>query len=264
MSFVDAHSHYNDEQFDLDRDNIIFSNKEDGLGIVICAGYDIESSKKALEIAYKYDNIYATVGISPNDVPESITEIESQIAKIEEILLEDKNRKIVAVGEIGLDYHWNQDNKEIQKEMFKKQIDLANKYNLPIQIHTREATIDTIQMIKNYPVKERGMFHCCPLNMELIKEALKLDYYISFAGPITFKNSKNAEEIVRMVPLNRIFTETDSPYLAPEPKRGTRNSPGNVIYITEKVAAFKELSIEEVEKQVNENFIELYGKKSKK
>ena len=148
--------------------------------------------------------------------------------------------------------------------MFIKQIELANKYDLPIQIHTREATIDTIQILKEYPVKKRGMFHCCPLNQELIKEALKLDFYISFAGPITFKNSKNAEEVVKMVPLNRIIIETDSPYLAPEPKRGTRNECSNVILTAQKIAEFKEITLEDVAKATLQNVLVLFGKISKK
>ena len=144
--------------------------------------------------------------------------------------------------------------------MFIKQIELANKYELPIQIHTREATIDTIQILKDNPVIKKGMFHCCPLNLELVKEALKLDFYISFAGPVTFKNSKNAEEIIKKVPLDRIFTETDSPYLSPEPNRGKRNNPGNVKYVAEKVADFKGISIEELNDNINSNFSKLYGK----
>ena len=260
MEFVDAHSHYNDEQFDNDREETIKRTFESGITLVICAGYDIESSKKSIEIAQNNDFIYATCGISPNDVPDSIEKIDGEINELEKLIL---NNKVVAIGEIGLDYHWNTENKEIQREMFIKQIELANKYDLPIQIHTREATIDTIQILKDHPVKRKGMFHCCPLNQELVKEALKLDFYISFAGPVTFKNSKNAEEIVKMVPLNRIIIETDSPYLAPEPKRGTRNECVNVKHTAAKIAEFKEISVEEVAKETYQNVLELYGKISK-
>ena len=262
MNYIDAHSHYNDEQFDQDRKNIILENKKNGISKIICAGYDIDSSKKSLQISSEYDFIYSTVGISPNDVPEKLEEVEDQVKQIEDLI--KTNNKIVAIGEIGLDYYWNKENKEIQRCMFIKQIELANKYNLPIQIHTREATIDTIEILKQHSVNQKGMFHCCPLNQELIKEALKLGFYISFAGPITFKNSKNAKEIVQMVPLNRIFTETDSPYLAPEPKRGTRNDSSNVKNITEEVAKLREVSVEEVVDQINKNFIELFGNFSKK
>jgi len=130
--------------------------------------------------------------------------------------------------------------------MFEEQIKLANTYHLPIVIHTREAVQDTLEIIKNHKVIKKGVFHCCPLNRELVKEALKLDFYISFAGPITFKNAKNAEEIVKMVPMDKILIETDSPYLAPEPKRGTRNDSRNVTLIAQKIAEFKNITLEEV------------------
>ena len=144
MEFFDSHSHYNDEKFDEDRDEIIIKTKEEGITKWICAGYDINSSKLSVKIAEKYPFIYSICGISPNDVPEKIEEIEGMIKDIEQLIQNDKNNRIVAIGEIGLDYYWNKENKEIQQEIFKKQIDLANKYNIPIVIHTREAVMDTI------------------------------------------------------------------------------------------------------------------------
>ncbi|NLC87997.1 MAG: TatD family hydrolase [Clostridiaceae bacterium] len=264
MEFFDSHSHYNDEKFDEDRDEIIIKTKEEGITKWICAGYDINSSKLSVKIAEKYPFIYSICGISPNDVPEKIEEIEGMIKDIEQLIQNDKNNRIVAIGEIGLDYYWNKENKEIQQEIFKKQIDLANKYNIPIVIHTREAVMDTIEILKNNNVNKRGIFHCCPLNRELVKEALKMDYYISFAGPITFKNSKNAKEIVEMVPLNRILIETDSPYLSPEPQRGIRNDSRKVKFVAEKIAEFKEITLEEVAKQTYKNALEVFNKISKK
>lgn len=258
MEFFDSHSHYNDEKFDEDREEIIKQTYENNITKFICAGYDLSSSKLALEIANKYDYIYTISGISPNDVPESLEEIDFLIEELEGIIKKDINKKIVAIGEIGLDYYWNKENKEIQKEMFIKEIELANKYNLPIVIHTREATCDTIEILKENKVNCAGVFHCCPLNRELVKEALTLGYYISFAGPITFKNSKNAEEIVKMVPLEKILIETDSPYLAPEPKRGTRNNSINVKYIAQKVANFKGISLEKVASMTYENTIKIF------
>lgn len=181
-------------------------------------------------------------GISPNDV-EGIN-IEEDLNKIEIL---GKKDKVVAIGEIGLDYYWNKENKEIQKKLFIEQIKIANKLNLPIVIHTRDAVIDTLEILKNeVKVEKKGVFHCCPQNMELIKEALKLDFYISFAGPITFKSSKNATDIIKNIPLNRLLIETDSPYLAPEPKRGTRNDSRNVKFIAKKISESKEISLEEV------------------
>ena len=258
MEFFDSHSHYNDEKFDLDREEIIKLTKEEGISKFICAGYDIKSSKLAIEIANKYSFIYAICGISPNDVPEDKSDIEAMVSEIENIIKNDKNRNVVAIGEIGLDYYWNKENKDIQNLLFKKQIELANKYKLPIVIHSREAVQDTIGMLKENNVIKKGIFHCCQLNRELVKEALKLGFYISFAGPITFKNSKNAEEIVNMVPLEKILIETDSPYLAPEPKRGTRNDSRNVKLVANKIAEFKNMSLEEVAKATYENAMRIF------
>lgn len=258
MEFFDSHSHYNDEKFDEDREEIIKDTYESGITKFVCAGYNIESSLFSLELSKKYDFIYSICGISPNDIPQSEEELWKDIAKITEIVKENKSKKLVAIGEIGLDYYWNKENKEIQKEMFKKQIELANKYNLPIVIHTREAVMDTIDMLKKHEVNKKGIFHCCPLNQELVKEALKLGFYISFAGPITFKNSKNAKDVVSMVPLDRILIETDSPYLAPEPKRGTRNDSRNVKLVAEKIAQFKSISLEEVAKATYNNALKIF------
>ena len=251
MEFLDSHAHLDDEKFDIDRKEIIEKIKEEGITKFISAGYSIESSKKAIELAKKYEYIYATCGISPNDIPQTEEELWKQITKIDELI--KNNKKIVAIGEIGLDYYWNKENKEMQKLAFISQIELANKLELPIVIHTREAIMDTIEILKKHEVKNKGVFHCCPLNRELVKEALKLDFYISFAGPVTFKNSKNAKEIVEMVPMEKILIETDSPYLSPEPLRGKRNDPRNVKYIAQKIADIKETNIEEIAKTTYEN-----------
>lgn len=252
MGLFDSHSHLNDEKFDEDREEQIKKICESGVSNFITAGYSVESSKKALEIAKKYDFIYTTAGVSPNDISQTEEELWKQLAEIEKIVEKNKE-KICAIGEIGLDYYWNTDNKELQKKAFIEQIKIANKYNLPIVIHTREAVMDTLQILKENKVTKTGVFHCCPQNRELIKEGLKLGFYISFAGPITFKNSKNAEEMINLVPNDRILIETDSPYLAPEPVRGTRNTPANVKYIAQKIADVKGLTLEEVEKITFEN-----------
>lgn len=258
MEFFDTHSHYNDEKFDADREKIIEKTKEDGITRFNCVGYDIPSSKLSVQIANKYNFIYSICGVSPNDVVENENQVQAQVNQIEELLKENESHKIVAVGEIGLDYHWNSQNKEIQKETFKRQIELANKYELPIVIHTREAVYDTLEILKQNEVIKKGIFHCCPLNRELVKEGLKLGFYISFAGPITFKNSKNAEEVVKLVPINRILIETDSPYLAPEPKRGTRNDSRNVKIVAQKIAYFKKLTLQEVAAATYNNALKIF------
>ena len=255
MNLFDSHAHYNDEKFDNDRKEIIEQTLKNGVSNFVVAGYNIESSKKALNIVKEYKELYSIVGISPNDL-EDIKEdkdIDTNILEIEKLIKADDNGKIVAVGEIGLDYYWNKENKELQKIIFKKQIELANKYNLPIVIHTRDAINDTLEIIKNNEVKNRGIFHCCPLNRELVKEALKLGYYISLSGVVTFKNAKNANEIIEMIPENRILIETDSPYLAPEPVRGTRNNCMNVKYVAEKIGKIKNKTLEEIADITNKN-----------
>ena len=251
MGFFDSHSHLNDDKFDEDRDKVIKEIYESGTTNFVTAAYSVESSKKAIDIANVYDFIYATAGVSPNDIPQTEEELWKQLAEIR--VFAKSNKKVLAIGEIGLDYYWNIENKEIQKKAFIEQIKIANDLDLPIVIHTRDAVMDTIQILKENEVKNRGVFHCCPQNRELIKEGLKLGFYISFAGPITFKNSKNADEMINLVPNDRILIETDSPYLAPEPVRGTRNIPSNVRFVAQKVASSKGLSLEEVEKMTVEN-----------
>ena len=191
MFFFDSHAHYNDEQFEENRDSLLKDIYNFGVTKIINAGYSLESSKKALEIANNYDYIYTTSGISPNDIDDFK---EEDLKVIEELA---KHEKCVAIGEIGLDYHWNVNNKELQKKVFISQIEIANRQNMPIVIHTREAIYDTLEILKNNECNKKGVFHCCPLNVDLVREGLKLGYYISLAGPCTFKNSKNANEIIR-------------------------------------------------------------------
>ena len=278
MELFDTHAHYNDEKFDNDRKQVIQDIYNSNVTMLVNAGYSVESSINGVEIAKDYDWMFNIVGVSPNDIAESIDEIDKQISNIKKLVKKDQNivedvesdtaeslnivnnnRKIVAIGEIGLDYYWNKENKELQRYAFIKQIELANKYNLPIVIHTREAVDDTIDILKNkIEATKKGIFHCCPLNRELVKQALKMGFYISFAGPITFKNSKNANEIIQMVPLDKMVIETDSPYLAPEPHRGTRNDSRNVKYIAEKIANVKEMSLEDIAKITYKNAMKIF------
>ena len=286
MNFFDSHAHYNDTKFDEDREELIQKIYNEGITKIVNAGYSLESSKQALAIAKKYDWMYTISGISPNDIPEDASKLDEEINQLQELIcnekLEKKNErntnknideisnkyiekstkktynKIVAIGEIGLDYHWNTDNITLQKMAFVKQIELANNLKLPIVIHTREAVMDTIQILKENEVLKKGVFHCCPLNRELVKEALKLGFYISFAGPVTFKNSKNANEIIEMCPLDKILIETDSPYLSPEPNRGKRNDSRNVKYIAQKIADVKQMEIEKIAMSTCENACRIF------
>ena len=246
MDFFDSHAHYNDEYFKDKKDELIPKMYKDEITNIVCAGYNLAGSKEAIEIANKYPHIFATCGISPNDIEE---QVEKDIEEIENLA---KNKKVVAIGEIGLDYYWNKDNKELQKQVFIKQIELANRLNLPIVIHTREAVMDTLEILKTHPVNKKGVFHCCPLNQELIKEGLKLGFYISFSGNVTFKNAKSAG-CIELVPLDKILIETDSPYLSPEPHRGEKNTSLNVKIVAAKIAEVKNEKIEKIAEITRKN-----------
>ena len=255
IEYFDSHAHYDDSKFDEDRKEITQKMYNEGVTKIISAGYNLESSKYASKLTSEYDFIYTTCGISPNDIPEGEKEFYKELIEIKELT---KNEKCVAIGEIGLDYYWNKENKEYQKRAFIEQINLANEVDLPIVIHSRDAISDTLEILKNNKVNRKGVFHCCMLNRELVKEALKLGFYISFAGPVTFKNSKNAQEIIKMVPNERFFIETDSPYLSPEPNRGKRNDSRNLKYIVEKIAKEKDIDIEKVAEISYKNAVEFF------
>ena len=266
MELFDSHAHYNDEKFDNDREEIIKQIYKSGVTKIINAGYSLESSKYALEIAKEYEWMYTISGISPNDISNNEEELTKELKQLENFIKQEKHsKKILGIGEIVLDYYWEKDidKRKLQKIAFIKQIEMANNFNLPIVIHTREAVMDTLEILKNNEVIKKGVFHCCPLNIELIKEALKMGYYISFAGPITFKNSKNAEDVINLVPLDRMLIETDSPYLSPEPNRGKRNDSRNVIYIAQKIADTRKKSLEEIAKITYENTCRVFEIKLK-
>lgn len=248
MIFFDSHAHYNDESFDKDRKEIINTIYSQGIKNIINVGYNISSSQKSIKISEEYDFIYSTCGISPNDLDNYK---EEDLFEIENLA---KNKKVVAIGEIGLDYYWNKTNKDLQNKVFIDQIKIANKLKLPIVIHTREAIYDTLDILKNkVKCNQKGIFHCCPFNIDLIKEALKLDFYISIAGVVTYKNTKNAEEVINSIPIDKLLIETDSPYLSPEPLRGQRNNSQNLKYIAEKIAQIKKIPIEKIAQITYEN-----------
>ena len=252
MEFFDSHAHYNDEKFEIDREAILSKlYNEEAITRITCVGYNLEQSKFAVKLAEENSFLFSTVGISPNDIEDFSEE------NLKEIEALAQNEKVVAIGEIGLDYYWNKENKDVQKELFIRQIDLANKLDLPIVIHTRDAAVDTIEILKVHPVKNKGIFHCCPLNQELIKNGLELGFYISFSGNITFKNAKS-EAAVSLVPMEKLLIETDSPYLTPEPFRGTRNDSSKVKLVATRVAEIKGISLEEVAKITYENANDIF------
>ena len=257
MEIFDSHAHYDDEKFNEDREEVIKSIYEEGITKCINIGCDIRTSENSIKLSEKYDFIYATCSIHPSEIPQTEQELWKQLVKIKEMA--KINKKVVGIGEIGLDYHWNKDNIELQKKAFIEQINIANELNLPISIHTRDAIDDTIEIIRNYKVNKNGVLHCCPFNRELVKQGLQAGYYIAFGGTSTFKNSKNANEIIEMVPIDKILVETDSPYLAPEPLRGTRNDSRNLKYVIAKLANVKGISEEEMAKVTYINACKLFN-----
>lgn len=252
MEFFDSHAHYNDEKFLQDRDEILKKIYNENITRITCVGYNIQSSQLAVDLSQNCNFMYATSGISPNDIGDA------QIAEIEKIRTIAQNDKVVAIGEIGLDYYWNKENKEKQKEFFVKQIELADELNLPIVIHCRDAVMDTLDILKHrINPKQRGIFHCCMLNKELIKEAVRLGFYISFSGNVTFKSAK-PNDSVNEVPMDKILIETDSPYLTPEPFRGIRNDSRNVKLVAQKIAQIKGMELEDLAQITYENANRIY------
>ncbi|MGL5188617.1 MAG: TatD family hydrolase [Cetobacterium sp.] len=249
MKLVDTHCHLDNEKFDEDRLEVIERIKEN-LEFCVNIGYDLASSKKSLELAKEYDFIYAVIGVHPIDIAEYSEEVEKEL----EIL--GKNSKVVAIGEIGLDYHWMTEPKEVQQERFKRQLELAERLNKPVVIHTRDAMEDTVNILKEYP-NITGVIHCYPGSLETAKQLVDR-FYLGIGGTLTFKNSKKAVEVVKDIPLDRIVIETDCPYLTPEPFRGKRNEPIYVEYVAKKIAEIKEISVEDVTKVTTENAKKLY------
>lgn len=246
---IDTHCHLSDK--DYDNLDYIINNMN---GIMIASGCDDESNKEVLYLIKKYKNVYGTLGIHPENI-DNITDNSFK-------LIEDNinNDKIVAIGEIGLDYYYTVETKEKQKEIFEYQVKLAEKYNKPIVVHSRESIQDTYDILKKYKVK--GTIHCFNSSLEMAREFIKLGYKIGIGGVLTFKNSKKLQEIVKELDLNDIVLETDSPYLTPEPFRGKRNNPSNVYYVALKVSEIKNISIEEVLKITNNNAVNLYKLKN--
>ena len=255
MKYIDSHCHINDEAFLGHEEEYVLNAKNKGVDILICVGYDYESSLKAVEIANRFDGVYAVVGIIPNEVKKAK---QNDLELIKELA---KNEKVVAIGEIGLDYHYENDDetKLIQKEYLLKQIELANSLNLPVVIHSRDADYDCFEILKNNTPIKKGVMHCYSGSKELAKEYNKLGFYISLAGPVTFKNAKTPKEVAIFTDLNYLLVETDSPYLTPHPYRGQRNESSYIPLIVEEIAKLKEISVEEVANSIRNNLLKLFN-----
>lgn len=250
---IDSHAHLDDRRFDRDREDIINSFKDNDISLVINPGADLSSSIKAVNLAEEYDNIYAAVGVHPHsakDVDESTMEILRSFTDRE---------KVIAIGEIGLDYHYDNSPRDIQRKWFIEQMKLAKEVDLPIIIHSRDAQQDTFDLLKaEQDGNLEGVLHCYSGSVEMAKEYIKLGFYISIAGPVTFKNARVLKEVAREVPLDKMLIETDAPYLTPEPYRGKRNEPVYVRFVAATIAEEKGISFEEVARRTAENTKKLF------
>ncbi|MDT8336581.1 MAG: TatD family hydrolase [Candidatus Izemoplasmatales bacterium] len=251
---IDSHVHLNDEELFPRIEEIIEKAKANGVKAFICVGYNKESSEMALDIANMYDEVYAAIGIHPSETKHYK---ESDILWLEENL---SHPKVKAIGEMGLDYYWDKSNEIKQKELFIKQINLANKYKLPIIVHMRDAINDTYEVIREHKDKDlSGVMHCYSGSWEYVKNFTDLNLYISLAGPVTFKNAKTPKEVAEKISLDHLLVETDAPYLAPMPHRGKTNESKNLKYIIKEIALIKKTSVEEIEKHTFNNTVKLFN-----
>lgn len=249
----ETHAHYDDSQFDEDRDFIINSLSSNNIMKVVNVGSNLLTSHQTVELVKKYPFFYGAVGVHPSDTDELNDDNFDEIGQLL------KNERIVAVGEIGLDYHYDEPEKDIQKKWFVKQLDLAKNEHFPVIIHSRDAAEDTLCIMKNENAKETGgVVHCFSYAKEMAREYLNMGYFIGIGGVVTFNNAKKLKEVVEYVPLDSIVLETDSPYLSPVPNRGKRNSSINLPYVVEEIAMIKGVSREEVEKITWNNACRLY------
>lgn len=244
----DTHAHYDDTRFEEYLDELLISMQSHGVGKIITCGCDSNSSKNALKLAEKYNYVYAAVGIHPGNIDSGTT-----VKEIEEL---SKHNKCVAIGEIGLDYYWTQDNKPQQAEIFENQLILANKLNLPVIIHDRDAHADTLEILKKH--KPKGVVHSFSGSMEMAREIINLGLYIGIGGVITFKNAKKLPDVVKMLPIDRILLETDAPYLSPVPYRGKTNHSAMIYLTAEKIAELRETDTQSILKITYENAQKLF------
>ncbi|MGG3843465.1 TatD family hydrolase [Anoxybacillus kestanbolensis] len=250
----DTHAHLNATQFNEDVEQVIERARAEGVSHIVVVGFDRPTIQRAMELAEQYSFIYAAVGWHPVD---AIHMTDEDLIMIERLAA---HPKVVALGEMGLDYYWDQSPKEVQKEVFRKQIRLAKKVKLPIVIHNRDATADIVHILQEEHAEEvGGVMHCFSGSIEVARQCIDMNFYISFGGPVTFKNAKKPKEVAKEIPLDRLLIETDCPYLTPHPFRGKRNEPSYVKYVAEAIAELKGISFEEVAQKTSDNAKRLFG-----
>ncbi|WP_458110003.1 TatD family hydrolase [Bacillus zhangzhouensis] len=244
----DTHAHLNAEQYNEDLEQVIERAKSEKVENIVVVGFDRPTITRAMELIEEYEFIYAAIGWHPVD---AIDMTDEDLAWIKEL---SQHEKVVAIGEMGLDYYWDKSPKEVQKEVFRRQIALAKEVNLPIIIHNRDATEDVVTILKEEGAADvGGIMHCFTGSLEIAKACMEMNFYISFGGPVTFKNAKKPKEVVKDIPSDRLLIETDCPYLTPAPFRGKRNEPSYVKYIAEQIAELREMSFEELAELTTEN-----------
>ena len=249
----DTHAHYDDKQFDQDREELLVSMKDNGIGTIVDVGSNMETSAWIVDAVNRYPMMYGAVGVHPSDTADLT---ESDMDTLKEYAGKDK---ILAIGEIGLDYYWDEPEREIQKKWFEAQIELAREVRLPIIIHSRDAAADTLDIMKAHHGDElNGVIHCFSYSPEMAQIYLDMGYYLGIGGVVTFKNSKKLKEVVKMTPLERIVLETDCPYLTPEPHRGKRNDSSYLKYVVECISKLKGISAEKIIKTTYENAVKMY------
>ena len=253
MMIFDTHAHYDDEQFDEDRDELLASMQACGVEAVTNIGASLATSQNTIELTKKYPFVYGAIGVHPNEVDELN---EDGIAWLKE---NSGLPKIVAVGEIGLDYYWDEPGREVQKKWFLRQLELAREVKLPVVIHSRDAAKDTLDIMKSFHAENLGgVIHCFSYTKEMAREYLNMGFYLGIGGVVTFKNAKKLKEVVEYMPMEQMVLETDCPYLSPVPNRGKRNSSLNLPYVVEEVARLKGISADEVIEITNRNAKTMY------
>ena len=243
----DSHAHYDSEQFEKDREEVLSSMQENGIGTIVNCAADWDSVTEVVDLANEYPFVYAAVGLHPDEVG---CLDEERFAYLKE---QCQKEKVVAVGEIGLDYYWEKESHELQKQWFIRQLALARELDLPVIIHSRDAAADTLEIMQRYAQGLRGVIHCFSYSKELAREYVKMGFFIGIGGVVTFKNGKKLKEIVEETPLRQILLETDCPYLAPVPYRGKRNSSLYLPHVAQEIASLKGISYEEVVAQTEQN-----------
>ncbi|HWI55218.1 MAG TPA: TatD family hydrolase [Desulfobacteria bacterium] len=252
--FFDSHAHLDDLKYDEDRHEMLMRAKDSGISYVVNVGCDVQSSRRSVALSEKYGFVYAAVGIHPHDAAE---EGDRGLEEIRELSL---HPKVVAIGEMGLDYYRDLSPRDVQQEMFRKQVRLAIELNKPIIVHDRDAHGDVMKILKEEEAeKARGVLHCFSGSLEMARECLEMGFYISIAGPVTFNNSRRLQEVAKAIPVDRLLIETDAPYLTPEPNRGKRNESAFVVHVARKISELKSLPVEDIAAATTTNAKRLFG-----